>query len=132
MTAFESLSGGLVALPRQGKQDAELRQLLLSGVIFSCPTVVYESLCAIRGDSPLTPCFPSDMTLGAVRVALMVFKVRCCIATRPMRTNRLVALCTPKIGRDNFAGVPNVNGIINADGATVENAVCHLCHAPIL
>jgi hypothetical protein len=76
--------------------------------------------------------FQSDMTLGAVRVAFKVFKVRCCIATRLVRANRFLALRTPKIGRDNYATVPNVNGITNANGATDERAGCHFCYAPIL
>jgi hypothetical protein len=36
----------------------------------------------------------SNMTLGAVGVALEVLKVRSYVATRPKGTNGLIALCT--------------------------------------
>ena len=88
---------------------------------------------ALDGDkSPATCSLASDMTLGAVRVAFKVFKVRCCMATRLVRANRFLALRTPKVWRDNYATVLNVNGITNANGATVKRTDCHFCHAPIL
>ena len=76
---------------------------------------------ALDGDKfPATCSLASDMTLGAVRVAFKVFKVRCCMATRLVRANRFLALRTPKVWRDNYATVLNVNGITNANGATVK------------
>lgn len=59
------------------------------------------------------------MTLGAVGVALKMLKVRSCVATRPVRANGLIALCTQEIEGSSASTVLNVNSFINVNKAAI-------------
>jgi hypothetical protein len=71
------------------------------------------------------------MTLGAVGVALKMLKVRSCVATRPVRANGLIALCTQEIEDGSASAVLNVNSFIDVNESAIQDAGCHSCHISI-